>query len=283
MQFSSEEAIVAILQSILTCMQDDELPVKIQASVCLKQFITSQPIAADAIVGYLPQIVEVLLGQLKESENDDLLDVLSKLIELHGEALKPYAVELVAELSRQFFGMLDYDPNSDESQHKVFAASGCLDACRMLVTVFARSGSPEEQSALQPQLVAVVSRVLTDGPMEFVDDILDMATALTQNQITDINWPLFEVRARPTGGRADRPAGIRQAGRHAGRPQACGHAGGPQSGHMLACRPQPGRNYAARQVMLRRWHQNQPCSLTRLRRLAPPLAGDAPGVQPRVL
>ena len=38
---------------------------------------------------FLPQIVEVLLSQLRESENDDLLDVLSKLIEQHGEAFKP--------------------------------------------------------------------------------------------------------------------------------------------------------------------------------------------------
>lgn len=50
MQFSSEEAIVGILQKILTCMQDPELPVKIQASVCLKSFIDEQPLAAHAIV-----------------------------------------------------------------------------------------------------------------------------------------------------------------------------------------------------------------------------------------
>lgn len=191
--FTSVDVIVGLMQSIFDCMTDAELPVRIQASVCLQSMITHQPLAAEAIVDYLPRIVEVLMDQLRESENDDLLDVLTTLIKLHGAALRPYAVDLVDALTQSFYSLLDYDPNSEESQHKVFAASGCIDACRMLANVYAKGGGAEEQLPLQPALAGLCARVLTDGPLDFIDDIVDLLSAITSCGVTDHTWPLLGV------------------------------------------------------------------------------------------
>jgi hypothetical protein len=87
--FANMANIETALDNILACLQDDELPVRVQAAVALRCLLTHQHFAARCAEPHVTKIVGILLTLLNEAESDDLASVLDKLVELYVRLLCP--------------------------------------------------------------------------------------------------------------------------------------------------------------------------------------------------
>lgn len=93
------EAIRLTTNALLT---DQDLPVKVEAAVCVQTILTSQPKAKKYIEPLIKQITLELLNIIRETENDDLANVMQKIVCTYSEQLMPIAVEICQHLVRQF-------------------------------------------------------------------------------------------------------------------------------------------------------------------------------------
>eukprot|EP00056_Hartaetosiga_gracilis_P023089 m.35092 g.35092 ORF g.35092 m.35092 type:complete len:653 (+) comp9988_c0_seq1:71-2029(+) len=137
--FSEPSNVEHILGSVVNCLlQSNEDPVCVEASITMYKLLENQQQVRPLIVSeeLLGGIVEKLLQLLRETENDDLTDVLARLIDLYKEDMAPFAVALAEMLRDAFVKLKDYDPDSEQDQHKVMAAQGTIESIKNLAEIF---------------------------------------------------------------------------------------------------------------------------------------------------
>jgi hypothetical protein len=84
---------------VLNCLTNDaELPVKVEAAVALQYLIKHQTLAEQVIKPYVKLIITQLLQIIKDTDNDDLTEVLQEIIETYYDCIIDIAVELCSEL-----------------------------------------------------------------------------------------------------------------------------------------------------------------------------------------
>ena len=89
------EAIRLTTNALLT---DQDLPVKVEAAVCVQTVLNAQPKAVKYIEPLIKQITLELLNIIRETENDDLTTVLQKIVCTYTQQLMPIAVEICQHL-----------------------------------------------------------------------------------------------------------------------------------------------------------------------------------------
>ena len=147
-------------------LNDKELPVKVEAAIGLQMYLSSQEKAANYVKGQIKEITKELLTILRETENEDLTNVLQKIVSTFTEELLPVAMEICQHLATTFSKVLESGDNSDE---KAVTAMGLLNAIETLLTVMEEH--PEVLSNLHPIVINVVGHVfqnnLTGSLVEF--------------------------------------------------------------------------------------------------------------------
>ena len=86
-------------QSVLGCLLDPQLPVKITAALALDQFVKHEDIREE-LKQFVPKIMQELLSMTNQIDMDTLTTVMELLVEVFTDELKPFAVELAMQLVR---------------------------------------------------------------------------------------------------------------------------------------------------------------------------------------
>ena len=103
---------VAVLGEIMrrtsnALLTDTELPVKVEASIVLQMYLSSQEQAAQFLEPQIKPITMELLTIIRETENDDLTSVMQKLVLTFTEQLTPIAVDICQHLATTFSQVLE--------------------------------------------------------------------------------------------------------------------------------------------------------------------------------
>lgn len=151
-RFKSDELLLEACQlTINALLSDTELPVKVEAAIALQMLLTSQ----EKVHKYLePQVNAVTLELLKvirETENDNLANVLQKIVPLYTEQLLPVAVEIIEHLATTFSNVIETDSGTDE---KAITAMGLLNTIETVLNVM------EDNAEIMAQLEKTVLRVV---------------------------------------------------------------------------------------------------------------------------
>lgn len=100
-KFKSEQVLVNSIQLIThALLNDQEAPVKVEAAIALQMMLGAQDKAHKYIEPLIKQITLELLTIIRETENDDLTNVMQKIVCLYTEQLMPIAVEICQHLVR---------------------------------------------------------------------------------------------------------------------------------------------------------------------------------------
>eukprot|EP00927_Polykrikos_kofoidii_P002372 TRINITY_DN10937_c0_g1_i1.p1 TRINITY_DN10937_c0_g1~~TRINITY_DN10937_c0_g1_i1.p1 ORF type:complete len:1111 (+),score=194.84 TRINITY_DN10937_c0_g1_i1:119-3451(+) len=104
MHFCSAEASVAACAECLRLADDTELPVRVQACICLQAFLQrdSDEGIRRVVVQNLAEVLERLLRTLAEVSCDEVSETLETVAAQFPEEIAPFAVRLVEQLAAQF-------------------------------------------------------------------------------------------------------------------------------------------------------------------------------------
>lgn len=159
-----------------------------EAAIALQSLINYQDRSHKFVEPQVKQIALELLGIIRETENEDVTNVMQKLVCVFTEQLTPIAVEICQHLAATFSQVLDTDEGSDE---KAITAMGLLNTIETLLTVMEER--PEVMRLLEPTVLQVVAHVLQNEDTEFYEEVLSLIYDLTSKHITEDMWRVFEL------------------------------------------------------------------------------------------
>ncbi|KAL1517411.1 hypothetical protein ABEB36_001178 [Hypothenemus hampei] len=188
-EYKQENILVqAVNLTIRALLFDKDLPVKVEAAICLQTLLNDQERCHKYIEPEVKQIALELLNIIRETENEDVTGVMQKLVCVFTQQLIPIAVEICRHLATTFIQVLDTDEGSDE---KAITAMGLLNTIETLLTVM--DEHPEIMQMLEPTVLQVIAQVLQNEVQEFYEEILALIYDLTSKQISPDMWKVFEL------------------------------------------------------------------------------------------
>ncbi|KAK6629508.1 hypothetical protein RUM43_003325 [Polyplax serrata] len=179
------EAACLTVNALLT---DQDVPVKVEAAIALQMLLNGQDKVKKFIESQIKPITLELLTLIRETENDDLTNVMQKLVCTYSEELMPIATEICRHLAATFGNVLESDEGSDE---KAIAAMGLLNAIETLLTVM--EDNAEIMSQLQPIVLQVVGDIFQQSVTEFYEEALSLVYDLTGKKISADMWQVLEL------------------------------------------------------------------------------------------
>lgn len=188
-KFKNEQNLLQALTFTQNCLlNDQELPVKVEAAIALQMLISSQDKAQKHVETHVKAIALELLKIIRETENDDLTNVMQKLVCTYTEQLTPIAVEMTQHLATTFSQVLDSDEGSDD---KAITAMGILNTIETILTVM--EDQKEIINQLEGIVLHVIGLILSQSVMEFYEEALSLVYSLTCNSISADLWKIFEM------------------------------------------------------------------------------------------
>ncbi|KFM76182.1 Importin-7, partial [Stegodyphus mimosarum] len=190
MKFRNEANLITALQlTQAALLNDQELPVKVEAAVALQMLITNQEKAQKHVEPHIKPIALELLKIIRETENDDLTNVMQKIVCTYTEQLTPIAVEMTQHLAQTFTHVINSgDDNSDE---KTITAMGILNTMDTILSVM--EDHKEIMALLEPTVLNVVGLILTQSVIEFYEESMSLIYSLSSNNISPDMWKVFEL------------------------------------------------------------------------------------------
>uniref|UniRef100_A0A452QS77 Importin 7 n=1 Tax=Ursus americanus TaxID=9643 RepID=A0A452QS77_URSAM len=135
-KFKSDQNLQTALELTRRCLIDDrEMPVKVEAAIALQVLISNQEKAKEYITPFIRPVMQALLHIIRETENDDLTNVIQKMICEYSEEVTPIAVEMTQHLAMTFNQVIQTGPDEEGSDDKAVTAMGILNTIDTLLSV----------------------------------------------------------------------------------------------------------------------------------------------------
>lgn len=174
--------------TINALLHDQDIPVKVEGSIALQMLLSGQPKVEKLVIPHIKPITMELLKIMRDTENDDLSNVLQKLVCTYHEELMPIAVEICQHLAGTFQKVVESDESSDE---KAIMAMGLLNTIETLLTVM--ESNDEIMKQLQPYVLQVVGDIFSKHNTEFFEEALALVYDLTSKTISPEMWQVLEL------------------------------------------------------------------------------------------
>ncbi|XP_041111080.1 importin-8 isoform X1 [Polyodon spathula] len=191
LQFHNElnlrNAVELVKQNLI---EDKEMPVKVEAAIALQTLVSNQEQAKVYIKPLIRPVMQELLNVIKVTENDDLTNVIQKMICEYSEEVAIIAIDMTQNLAEIFLKVLQSD-EYEESEDKTVMALGILSTIDTILTVM--EDHKEITQQLEGICLQVIGLVLQKPIIEFYEEILSLAFSLTCPAISPQMWQLLGV------------------------------------------------------------------------------------------
>lgn len=170
---SKPEHLSYIFESLVTCMQDQDLPVRVWAALTLREYM-AYPQVCEMLKPHVPSVMQVLLNLTNEIDMDTLSQCMESVAATFPEQLAPYAVQLGGQLTDSFLRIIqglevDHGDDADdalldEQCNKTMGAIGIMKTISTLVVSLESSATVlgELESVVLPVIVHSLDRGLVD-------------------------------------------------------------------------------------------------------------------------
>jgi hypothetical protein len=196
--FKNRNTVVLAVHGITKCIQDQELPVKVKASISLNCVLEHKE-AVELIAPSLKGFLEIYLNLMDKVDNEGIVAALEGVIESFSEHITPFAYDLIASLSTAYFKYISTkadegdDDDDDGAMDEVeLAAAGCLTAIKTILN----SKIPQELFYKTEDLIfPILNYTLSEEGCDFIDDGLAILNSILYNCkiISEKMWSYFPV------------------------------------------------------------------------------------------
>uniref|UniRef100_A0A4W4GJV0 Importin N-terminal domain-containing protein n=1 Tax=Electrophorus electricus TaxID=8005 RepID=A0A4W4GJV0_ELEEL len=191
-KFKSDQNLQTALELTRFCLiSDTEMPVKVEAAIALQVLISNQEKAKEYITPFIRPVMQALLHIVRETENDDLTNVIQKMICEYSEEVTPIAVEMTQHLAMTFNQVIQTGPDEEGGDDKAVTAMGILNTIDTLLSVV--EDHKEITQQLEGICLQVIGTVLQQHVLEFYEEILSLAHSLTCQQVSPQMWQLLPL------------------------------------------------------------------------------------------
>ncbi|KAG0255719.1 hypothetical protein BG011_004960 [Mortierella polycephala] len=204
LDFVDPNNIAIAFASLMDCMRDTELPVKVTAALALRPMIRHSVIL-EAMKPHLQFIMHELLAMTNEIDVDTLADVMDEFVEVFAQDLAPFAVQLCEQLRDTFLrlcedmgkgtdGLEDVtDSAIDEASDKTMAAMSVLKTMGTLI--ISLESTPEVLNQLEIALLPVIQFTLQNAIIDLFDGVFEIIDSCTFSgkTISANMWGVFEL------------------------------------------------------------------------------------------
>ncbi|KAJ4939858.1 hypothetical protein JOQ06_029294 [Pogonophryne albipinna] len=171
-------------------IEDKEMPVKVEAAIALQTLVSNQEQAKIYIRAHIRPVMQELLHVVKETENDDLTNVIQKMICEYNQEVAAIAVDMTQNLADIFTRVLQTE-EYEENEDKTVMALGILSTIDTILTVM--EDHKEITQQLEGICLQVIGLVLQKPIIEFYEEILSLAFGLTCQSVSPQMWQLLGV------------------------------------------------------------------------------------------
>ncbi|NIG60946.1 importin 7 [Pontoporia blainvillei] len=167
------------------------MPVKVEAAIALQVRISNQEKAKEYVTPFIRPVMQALLHIIRETENDDLTNVIQKMICEYSEEVTPIAVEMTQHLAMTFNQVIQTGPDEEGSDDKAATAMGILNTIDTLLSVV--EDHKEITQQLEGICLQVTGTVLQQHVLEFYEEIFSLAHSFTCQQVSPQMWQLLPL------------------------------------------------------------------------------------------
>ena len=172
LEYSNVDNSARALTYLIQCLcNDTSIPVKVEAAMALNMFMSDTESGEKGkaiIVPHLQLIVMRIIEVIRQTEIDDLMIVLQKVVSLFDQELQPIAVQMTSQLVEFFKHVVCSENNaSDEgkAEERTIAAMGVLNTLDTIVSCMGEKpevgrARKEFNSSLSFQLLAQIERIV---------------------------------------------------------------------------------------------------------------------------
>jgi hypothetical protein len=158
----------------------------------MQYLIKSQKIAEDFLQPYVKPIIQELLVVIRETENDDLTEVMQQLIETYADQMEDVAVPIAANLVSTFNELVDLSgETAEDDSYKALTALGILVALQSLVK--ATFDQPQVMRQMETTMVNMIATILQNGVMDFYEEMLSLMDLFTSLSVSPQMWQLLPI------------------------------------------------------------------------------------------
>lgn len=185
-----------VLKMIADCLRglllntEEHLPVRVEAAIALNQFVCQQDKIAKYMTQSLKEILEALLFLINETGNDELTDVVRKIICYYCEDIAPFAIEMADKIVVTFLKVIDND-DEDTSDDRAITAVGLLNTLETMLDVV------EQEKSIMTRLEGIVCKaiahVLEHRIMDYYEEVLSLLYSITCGQVSADMWQALEL------------------------------------------------------------------------------------------
>lgn len=171
--FANPQTTAAAFMGYRRCLADPQLPVRVQAGVSVKSFISHEdfgPLIEPAV----PDLLDKLLKLMHEVDCEPLASTLEALVSDYSEQVLPFAGQAIEQLGRVFVRLMDAPDEDDEAQ------LACMGSIQTICTIMEGACSnPALFPALEPACYPVLDKIMTPDGMDYMEEALDILTYLS--------------------------------------------------------------------------------------------------------
>ncbi|KZT65852.1 ARM repeat-containing protein [Daedalea quercina L-15889] len=209
MKWSNEDLLGQHFTAVSSCLDDPELPVRIQACLALTEMIIFHPTVKTAVTPQVGKVIQTLLRLSEETDLDVLNSCMETMVEQYHQELLPVAAELTARLCETYSRLakeaqvldetdtnnVDMDAlmENDAGEDKTFMAMGVAKTIGTIISSV--DSSPEILAQIQEIIIPIVIQTLESKFLDLFDNVYDLVDSLTfkLRSISPNMWPVFEL------------------------------------------------------------------------------------------
>ncbi|KAG1660790.1 hypothetical protein FOA52_011331 [Chlamydomonas sp. UWO 241] len=179
-----------LLQSVVGCLSDPELAVRVDAAVAIRLFV-EEILDLGLLRPILPSLLSAIFQLMSEVDAEDLLATLESIVEKFDEEIAPFALQMSQQLGAAFWKYVNTADEDDEDDMGSFAAYGCIKALNTLLGSV--SALPELYGPLEDVLFPIMQKMISHDGEELFDEVLEMLAYFTfyAKTITERIWSLW--------------------------------------------------------------------------------------------
>ncbi|KAI0029851.1 ARM repeat-containing protein [Vararia minispora EC-137] len=205
-KWANEQHLQAAFQAIAAAMQDPELPIRVQAALCLAEMIAAHESVKEQVKPQVEKVIQDLLKLSDETDLDLLSNSMENMVEVFQEELLPVAVALASRLCESYIRLAresvtqdenpqpgDLETNLGEDEDKTYAAMGVAKTIGTIVSIV--DASPELLSQVQEVIIPIIVFTLEHRIIDLYDNMYDLVDSLTfkSRAISASMWPVLEL------------------------------------------------------------------------------------------
>lgn len=177
-------------QAVLQCvLADRDLPVKVEAALCLQSLLHTQEQAREVTRPNVKVLTLELVQIIRSTESEDVLEVLQKIVYLYPEDLYTIAVDMTNHLAQTFHQLLQ--ANENEEDEKISAAMAILSTIDTVLTMM--DEQKEVVAKLEPIVVNIILTIFDRSTSELYEEATTLLSTITADAVSMESWRVFQT------------------------------------------------------------------------------------------